>query len=141
MSQTDNTEEHEYTVGELEEMDLSPIKDKLFMVAVSTGDRDKAKFIAETICGPFDFYEMCETVGGIWESELLHAKAFVPSRKFGEAPMVLNGNTIDYIQSRYMDIVADGLLDGGVMNSTEYTCIAGFIPPEVKEEEAEEEEV
>jgi len=130
--------EDNYTVGEFEEMDLTPLYDKTFLVAINTGPMDKGKFICETICGPFDFYEMVENVGCIYESEQLHAKAIIPGSSFGSKPQVLNANTIDYIEARYMDIIADGLLDGGVLQAKKYTCTAGFIKDEVKEEQESE---
>jgi 6-pyruvoyl-tetrahydropterin synthase len=129
------TEENsEYTVGEFEDMDLSPLHGHTFMVAVSTGPRDKAEFICGTICGPLDFYEMVEAVGTIYEQEQLHAKAFIPSKTFGKKPQVLDENTIDFIEARYLDIIADGLLGGGVLETKNFTCKAGFI---VEEEVAE----
>ncbi len=132
----ENQEEHEYTCGEFEEMDLSGLRDKLFMVAISTGPRNEPKYIPETICGPYDFYEMIETVGAIYKDQQLNAKAFVPSKTFGEPPQVLDENTIDFIEARYEDIAIDGLLDGSVLVSKEYTCTADFIKPEESEEEA-----
>ena len=130
-------EEEEYTVGEFEEMDLSPLHGKTFLVAVNTGPLSQGKYICETICGPFDFYEMVETVGTIYETQQLHAKALIPEQRFGLPPKVLDENTIDYIEARYMDIVADGLLDGGVLQTKQYTCAAGFIKEDVVKEEAD----
>lgn len=136
---TAGSEDHdEYTVGEFEEMDLTPLHDQVFMVAISTGSLEKPKFICESLCGPLDFYEMVEAVASVYENEQLHAKALIPSKKFGEKPQVLNPNTIDFIEARHLDIIADGLLDGGVFATKEYTCTAGFIKEEVKEEVEED---
>lgn len=126
-------------IGEFEEMDLTPLFDQVFMVAISTGPRDKGKYICETICGPFDFYEMVGVVGDVYEREQLHAKAFIPAKQFGVPPQVLNENTTDFIEARYMDIIADGLLDGGVLQTKEYTCKAGFVKDDEPEEEVEAE--
>ena len=41
-------------------IDFSKLIDKTFLVAVSTGDRNKPKILASTMRGPFDFFEMCE---------------------------------------------------------------------------------
>ena len=130
-------EENEYIGGEFEEMDLTELQDKIFLVACSTGDRNKAKFIPETVCGPFNFYEMVEVVGNFYEEQQLHAKAMIPSTTMGHAPKVLNENTIDFIEARYMDIVADGLLGGDIFDSKEYTCVAGFVEKEEEDGAAE----
>ena len=134
---TEEYNDDDYTCGEYEEMDLSAIRGKTFIVAISTGPRSEGKFICDSICGPFDFFEMVETVGTVYESQQLHAKAIIPGSEFGEAPLVLNENTIDFIEARYQDIVADGLLDGSVMQAKKYTCAAGFV--KTKEEEAMDE--
>jgi len=128
-------EENEYTCGEFEEMDLTNLHDQIFLVAISTGDREKNKYIPESICGPFNFYEMVEAVALCYDDQQLHAKAMIPSKTFGMKPQVLNENTIDFIEARAMDIISDGLLDGGVLNSEEYTCRAGFVIEDIEEEE------
>jgi hypothetical protein len=110
-------ENNEYIGGEFEEMDLTELQDQIFMVACSTGDRNKPKYIPETICGPFNFFEMVEVVGNFYEQQQLHAKAMVPSKEMGVPPQILDENTVDFIEARYMDIVADGLLGGAIMES------------------------
>lgn len=120
-------ENEEYFCGEFEEMDLTSLHKEVFLVAISTGDRTKSKYIPESICGPFNFYEMVEVVANCYIDQQLHAKAMIPSKNFGEKPKILNENTIDFIEARHMDIVSDGLLDGSVLNAEEYTCSAGFI--------------
>lgn len=133
-------QEHEYLGGEFEEMDLSELHDKVFLVACSSGDRNKAKFIPETICGPLNFYEMVETVGMFYQEQQLHAKAMVPNKKLGVPPKVLDENTIDFIEARHMDIIADGLLGGEIFEAKEYTCKAGFCEEETEEEELNEDQ-
>ena len=123
-----STEDKEYLGGEFEEMDLSELRDKTFMVTISTGDRNKSKFIPESICGPFDFYKMCEVVANVYIQQQLHAKALIPSQIFGEKPLVLDENTIDFIEARYDDIIADGMLSGELFDGKEFTCKAGFAP-------------
>jgi len=132
-------EQDEYTSGEFEEMDLTELHDKIFLVAISTGDRNKKKYIPESICGPFNFYEMAEKVGECYTEQQLHAKAMIPSKTFGVGPVILNENTIDFIEARFMDIITDGLLGGEVLDSTEYTCKAGFVSDEEETEDTVEE--
>ena len=133
---TPQTEEaDEYFCGEFEEMNLTTLHDKIFMVAISTGDRNKSMYIPESISGPFNFYEMVEAVANCYVDQQLHAKALITSKTFGVKPEVLNENTIDFIEARHMDIISDGLLDGGVLNSEEYTCSAGFVIEEIEKEE------
>ena len=131
-------ENQEYMGGEFEEMDLTELYDQVFLVACSTGDRNKAKYIPETICGPFNFYEMVEVVGNFYQEQQLHAKAMVPSKKMGHAPKILDENTIDFIEARYMDIVADGLLGGYIFEAKEYTCKAGFVNKEEEDKDGDQ---
>ena len=120
-------------VGEWHEMDLAEIKDKTFLVALSTGDPAKPKFIPESVCGPLDFYEMVEIVANVHMDQQLHAKAMIPSKKFGEKPKVLDACTIDYIEAKYAEILMEALLTGEL--EKKYTCKAGFINYEEKNEE------
>jgi hypothetical protein len=120
-------------VGEFSEMDLSEIKDKTFLVALSTGDRAKPKFIPESVCGPLDFYEMVEIVANVHMDQQLHAKAMIPSKKFGERPQVLDACTIDYIEAKYAEILMEALLTGEL--EKKYTCKAGFVNYEDKKDE------
>lgn len=113
-------------IGELESMDLSELKDKTFMVAVSSGDRNKSKFVSTTIRGPYNFAEMCEEVGTMWTEEQHHAKVIIPSRKRNEAIKSLDENTIDYIESHYLDIITESMLEG-LLEDKEYTCRAGIV--------------
>jgi hypothetical protein len=131
------TADPETFIGELEEMDLSEIKDKTFLVAISTGDRAKPKFIPESVCGPFDFLEMVETVANIHMQEQLHAKAMIPSKTFGKPPQVLDACTIDYIEAKHVEILMEAMLSGELENK-KATCKAGFIDYLKKEEDAEQ---
>jgi len=115
-------------VGELHEMDLSELEDKVFIVALSTGDRAKPKFISESICGPLNFYEMVETVANVHLEHQLHAKAMIASKKFGEKPQVLDACTIDYIEAKYAEILMEALLTGEL--EKKYICKAGFVSEE-----------
>ena len=69
-------EEKEF-LAEIEVMDLSPIKDKTYVVAVGTGDPNKVKFLCSTIHGPYNFTEMCQEVGEMWVQHQHHAKVII----------------------------------------------------------------
>lgn len=118
------TEENNDFIGEFEEMDLTELFDKQFMVAISEGDRNKHMFMPSSLCGPFDFFEMVETVANVWIDKQLHAKAIITKKKFGNRPKVLNENTIDYIEAKHQDILMEGLITGDIVK--DYTCKAGF---------------
>lgn len=127
----------DFTLGEFEEMDLRELHDKQFMLAINSGPRNEPKFMCSTLCGPFDFYEMCETVGKIFEEQMIHPKVMICEKEFGSAPKVLDENTIDFIEARYQDIVMDAVLGGELFNDKDYTCKAGFIE-EVKENDTKQ---
>lgn len=95
-------------------MDFSKIEGEQFIVAVNTGDRNRQKLLASTIRGPFDFYEMVEAVGCMWEREQHHAKVFILTKDFGVAPAFLDEGTIDYLEARWEDIVATGILEAAI---------------------------
>lgn len=118
--------EKEYTIGEFEKMDLSELFDKSFMVAISTGSRDKPKFICSTLCGPLNFVEMVETVGTIYADKMLHAKVMLTKKEYNKAPEILDENTVDYIEAKYMDILMNALIKGNITEDG-YTCKAGFV--------------
>ena len=124
-------------IGEFAEMDLGELKDKIFLVALSTGDRSKPKFIPESICGPLTFFEMVDIVAGVHMDQQLHAKAMIPSQKFGERPQVLDACTIDYIEAKYAEILMEAMLTGEL--GKKYTCKAGFASyEEAKDETAKQ---
>jgi len=114
-------------IAELETMDLSELRDKIFLVAVSTGDRNKSKYLSTTAHGPYDFTEMCEEVGMMWREQQHHAKVAVLEKDRNKALVTLDENTVDYIECHYADIIADAMLDGAFDSNKEFTCSAGFI--------------
>ena|SRR5665213_1833600 len=137
-------------VGELETMDLSELKGKQYMVAVSNGDRSGVTFVCSTIRGPFTYEEMCENVGVMWEKELHHAKAIVCQKDPSAKPIYLDQNTVDYIEAHFQDIVMESMLDGIFDDQKDYTCRAGLVEgdnsenplaPENKKKEEVKEEV
>jgi len=120
-------------VGELETMDLTELKDKLYMVGVSTGDRSKGQFLCSTIRGPFTFEEMCEGVGIMWKEEQHHAKVILCQKDRAAAPKLLDQNTVDYIEAHFQDIITESLLDGVFDDVKDYTCRAGLVEGENKD--------
>lgn len=120
--------------GESEEMCLDELKGQVFGVAISTGDRTGVKFIPQTLLAPLDFFEMAEAVGTTYEQNQLHAKAFILNKVPGQRMLYLDECTIDYLEARYMDIIADGMLSGALEDSVQYTCRAGFLEDEDAED-------
>jgi hypothetical protein len=120
-------------VAEFEVMDLSPLKDNQFMVAVGTGKRDSAKILPSTLHGPYDFYEMCQEVGMIWRNDLHHAKVLIVSKDRKVRPKVLDENTTDYIEAHFENIIVDGMLEG-VFEEKQFTCRANLIEANPEED-------
>ncbi len=124
----------EYTLGEFEEMDLSDLKDKVFMVAINRGPRNKHNYLCASLTGPFNFYEMIEQTIRIYRERQVHAKVMICGKEIGVAPQMLDENTVDFIEARGDEIVMDGMLGGTLMSQKEYTCKASFITGELEEE-------
>lgn len=118
-------------LGEVEEMDLSDLKDKVFGVAVSSGTRDGVKFVCSTLRCPLDFYEMVEQLSYVYEEKQVHGKAFILNKDPNVRTKYLDECTVDYIEARAMDIIADGLLSGALEEGKEYTCRAGFFEEDI----------
>jgi hypothetical protein len=121
-------------IGELETMDLSSLKDKIFIVGVSTGDRNGPKMITSTIRGPLTFVEMVEQVGFTWQEHQHHAKAMILEKDVKVQPKFIDENTVDYIECHYMDIVTEAMLDGVFDLDKTYTCQAGLNEAPVEED-------
>jgi hypothetical protein len=112
-------------LAENEVMDLSPLKSETFLVAVSTGDRNKSKFLSTTVRGPYSYTEMLEEVGVMWKEHQHHAKAVILSKERNARLKTLDENTIDYIECHYLDLITDAMLEGAF--DKEYTCRVGLI--------------
>jgi hypothetical protein len=97
-------------------MDFSKIQDGQFIVAVNTGPRNKPTILASTMRGPFDFYEMVESVGCMWEREQHHAMVYVLVKDFNKSSSFLDEGTIDYIEAKWEDIIASGILEAALMD-------------------------
>ena len=116
-------------LGEFEQMDLSELKDKMFMVAISSGDPSKCKYIPESIHGPYGFYEMVEQVEAMWKNCQHHAKVLVTSKNMGRPPQFLDTCTVDYLEAKGGQIITEGMLGGDDL-ITDYTCKAGLFEAE-----------
>lgn len=127
-----SSEEKEF-LAEAEVMDLTPIKGKTYVVAVGTGDPSKVKFLCSTIHGPYDFTEMCQEVGEMWVQHQHHAKVIIMEKDPKQKVLLLDANTIDYIEAHYVDIIMEETLSA--FEEKEFTCVAGTIEepdPETK---------
>jgi len=111
-------------LAEVEVMDLAPIRDKTYMVAVGTGAPDKVKFLCSTIHGPYNFVEMVQEVGDMWAQHQHHAKAIILSKDPTKPAEILDENTMDYIECHYNDIITEEML-GGAFDPKPFTCRAG----------------
>lgn len=107
-------------------IDFGPLVDKTFLVAVSTGDRNKPKLLASTMRGPFPFYEMCEAVGAMFEREQHHAKCYILERSFEKGIAFLDEGTIDYIEANWKEIVSTGILEQELFSDEEVIPVGMF---------------
>jgi hypothetical protein len=108
-------------------MDFSKIKDKQFIVAVSTGDRNKPKLLASTIRGPYSFADMVNQVGLMWEKHQHHAKVYMLETDPEKAVVFLDSGTIDYIEANYEDIAFYGALEEELCDDSDASIEAGII--------------
>jgi hypothetical protein len=121
-------------IADIETMDLSELKDKTFLVAVSQGDRNKHRFLASTVRGPYTFEEMCDEVGNMWYEFQHHAKAVICEKDRKKPVKTLDENTIDYIEAHYKEIITESMLDGVFDSQKEFTCRAGIVEADLSEE-------
>jgi len=117
-------------LAEAEVMDLGPIKDKAFMVAVATGAPEGIKFLCSTVHGPYTFVEMLQEVGDMWMVHQHHAKVIVLGKDAKKKIETLDPNTVDYIELNYADIITEEMLAGAFDTPKEYTCRAGLMVEE-----------
>ncbi len=116
-------------LGEFEQMDLSELKDKMFMVAISSGNPEKCKYIPESLHGPYGFYEMTEQVEQMWKQCQHHAKVIITSKAMGRPPQFLDACTVDYLEAKGGQIITEGMI-GGEDLMTDYSCKAGIFEAE-----------
>ena len=116
-------------------MDFSSIEGAAFLVAVNTGDRNKPPLLASTMRGPFEFFEMVEAVGCMWEREQHHAIVYVLTKDFDKSSSFLDEGTIDYIEANWEDMVATGILEAAIMQDDDAPVIpAGLIIADSEED-------
>lgn len=130
------TQEEDYC-AELDgrRMDLEKLRGHNYLVAVSTGPRNKPKLLASTMRGPFGFTEMVEAVGSMYEREQHHAKVFKLESSFEEPIFFLDEGTIDYIEAHWQDILIEEELEAAIFGDEEDGIIeAGLIGQEYNEE-------
>lgn len=108
-------------------MDFSKIKDKQFIVAVSTGDRNKPKLLASTIRGPYSFPDMVNQVGLMWEKHQHHAKVYTLETDPEKTVTFLDSGTIDYIEANYEDIAFYGALEEELCSDDGHSIQAGTV--------------
>jgi hypothetical protein len=116
-----------------ENMDLTELKDKQFLISILTSKQDDVPYVSSLIKGPFSFYEMAEVCGDIWENKNRHPFVIIASKEFSEKIQYLDEDTIDYLESRWKDIVVDGFIED--ILQTDYTCKAGVTTYEQKQKE------
>lgn len=115
-------------LAEVEVMDLSALKDKLYVVAVSTGDPEKFGLLGSTVHGPYTFVEMVQEVGDMWATHQMHAKVIVLEKKMEAQTEMLDPNTVDYIECYHADIITEAMLDGVFdADDKDFTCRAGLV--------------
>lgn len=119
-------------LAEAEVMDLSKLKDKVFLVAVGTSTPDSVKFLCSTAHGPYTYVEMLQEVGDMWHNHQHHAKVVILSKNQNEKVAILDGNTVDYVELNYTDLIVEEML-GGMFDAEpkEFTCQAGIVTEEV----------
>ena len=124
-------------LGELEEMDLTELKDKQFMVAINSGKRESHLFIQSTIRGPYDFTEMVAEASRVWKEEQIHPTVIITEKDRNTQLKWLDECTIDFIEARSEEILVAEWLDGTFDEKT-YTCKAGIL--EADNEQATEQD-
>jgi len=113
-------------IGAHEEVDLSLLKDKTFMVAQASGDPKGPKYVCSTIRGPYNFYGMAEEVGLMWENFQVHAKAIMVSENRADPISWVDECSIDFIEANFGNIMMEEILMGDVPE-VEYTHQARII--------------
>lgn len=119
------SEEQKEFLAEVEVMDLAPLRDKTYMVAVATGLGHQLKYLMTTPHGPYNFTEMCQEVGNMWEQHQHHAKVIILEKDPKAKVYMLDENTVDYIECHHTDIIMEETL--AAFEDKEFTCTAGTI--------------
>lgn len=115
-------------------MDFTPLHGEQFLVAVNTGDRNKPPLLASTMRGPYEFCDMVERVGRMWEDEQHHAMVYVLTQDVDKASSFLDEGTIDYIEANWEDIAFDTMLEATLMDEDTLVIPAGIILADPEED-------
>jgi hypothetical protein len=118
-------------VPQLENMDLSSLKGKNFVVGISTGNRDSLGVLPSTIRGPFDYHEMLDYVFNLWSERLDHAKVLILSKNLKDKSEFLDAKTTDYIIEKAPDLLLEDIM---MRDPEPFTCVAGILTEEPKGE-------
>lgn len=133
-----NEIDSEEFVGEFHTVDLSELKDKIFMVALNTGDRNEHRYLCSTISGPYNFSEMLGAVDQCWRQELIHSKVYILEKNIKGRKKFLDSNTIDYIEANAGNLIIEELMQEAA--EKEYTCKATIIEAEDEKPKKEQPE-
>ncbi len=98
-------------------IDFSGIENETFLVAVNTGSRNKPPLLASTMRGPFEFFDMVEAVGCMWEREQHHAMVYVLTKDFDKSSQFLDEGTVDYIEANWEEIITSGILEAAIADN------------------------
>lgn len=115
-------------------IDLSKLRDKEYLVAVSTGPRNKPKLLSSTIRGPFSFIEMVEAVGAMYEREQHHAKVLLLEKSFDKPIFYLDEGTVDYLEANWKDLLFEEELEAAIFGDEDDVIPAGIISQDYNEE-------
>jgi hypothetical protein len=77
---------------------------------------------------------MCQEVGEMWTQHQHHAKVIILEKDSKAKVLLLDANTIDYIECHHVDIIMEEAL-AGFEEPKEFTCTAGTVEepePEAK---------
>lgn len=124
-------------VPQIESMDLRSLYDQVFIVAISTGARDDGRLLAKTIHGPYSFDEMVGEVGRMWNDSQDNAKVYILEKDHSKKPKWLDAKTIDYIQTKYVDIIMERMIGS---EDKSYTVAAGVVEDREAEETKQQEQ-
>ena len=124
-------------LGEIEEMDLSELKDKTFFVGTRTGKRESGLYMSTTIRGPYTFIQMVRETSNMWRDYQLHAHVIIMSDEREARNEHQDECTIDFIEAKSIDIIMASWLDGS--KEEKYTCKAGILENQHEEIEKIEE--
>lgn len=119
VSAPDPAQSDDTFIAEFANMDLEPLREKTYFVSVNTGDRNKGRFLTSTLHGPYDFLEMVEEVGFMWEQHQHHAKVIIADKDRNKAVQFLDMKTTDYLEAHYPNIIAEGILEDAIAGTNE----------------------